>query len=78
MQMFSDVGDDRLANERSSAPPGGADLSLFQHCHAIVSHLAQHKGPPVNPMHPWTGGEGWPMEGTPVTFGQRRQAAKGP
>lgn len=67
MRMLSEVSEERLANERSSAPWGGPELSLFQHCYGMIWHLAQHKGQlfyylklqgkPVNTMHLWMGGE---------------------
>ncbi len=67
MQIFSDVSEDRLASERSSAPWGGPERSLFQHCNDMIWHLAQHKGQlfyylklqgkPVNTMHLWMGGD---------------------
>ena len=66
--MFAEVSAERLANERSTAPWGGPELSLFQHCNGMIWHLAQHKGQlfyylklqgkPVNTMHLWVGGDG--------------------
>ena len=66
MQMFSEVSAERLANERSTAPWGGPEVSLFQHCNGMIWHLAQHKGQlfyylklqgkPVNTTHLWMGG----------------------
>ena len=44
MKLFADAGDDRLANERSSAPWGGPERTLFQHCNEMFGHLGQHKG----------------------------------
>ena len=68
MAMFADVSAERLANERSTAPWGGPELSLFQHCYGMIWHLAQHKGQlyyylklqgkQVNTMHLWMGGDG--------------------
>ena len=68
MEAFAAVSPERLANERSTAPWGGPELSLFQHCNGMIWHLAQHKGQlfyylklqgkPVNTMHLWMGGEG--------------------
>ncbi len=68
MRLFDEVSEDRLANERSSAPWGGPERTLFQHCHEMIWHLSQHKGQlyyylklqgqPVNTMHLWMGGTG--------------------
>lgn len=67
METLSAVGDDRLLNERSSAPWGGPERTLFQHCTECVWHLGQHKGQlfyylklqgqDVNTMHLWMGGD---------------------
>jgi hypothetical protein len=66
MRLFAEVSEDRLANELSSAPWGGPERTLFQHCHEMIWHLAQHKGQlfyylklqgtPVNTMDLWMGG----------------------
>jgi hypothetical protein len=66
MKMFGQAGEDRLANERSSAPWGGPERTLFQHCNEMIWHLGQHKGQlfyylklqgkDVNTMHLWMGG----------------------
>ena len=68
MQMFSQVSEERLLNERSTAPWGGSELSLLQHCSGMIWHLAQHKGQlfyylklqwkPVNTIDLWMGGGG--------------------
>ncbi len=68
IEMFAEVSSERLVNERSTAPWGGPELSLFQHCNGMIWHLAQHKGQlfyylklqgkPVNTMHLWMGGDG--------------------
>jgi hypothetical protein len=66
MRVLSEVDDDRLA-ERSVAPWGGPERTLFQHCNEMIWHLGQHKGQlfyylklqgkDVNTMHLWMGGE---------------------
>ena len=66
MRLFAEAGEDRLANERSSAPWGGPERTLFQHCHEMIWHLGQHKaqlfyylklqGKDVNTMNLWIGG----------------------
>ncbi len=66
LKLFSEVDEDRLANERSAPPWGGPERTLFQHLHEMVWHLAQHKGQlfyylklqgrDVNTMHLWMGG----------------------
>ena len=66
MQLFAEVSEDRLADERSAPPWGGRERSLFQHLNAMIGHLGQHKGQlfyylklqgkPVNTMHLWMGG----------------------
>lgn len=65
-EMFEKAGEDRLINEKSSPPWGGPERTLFQHCHEMIGHLAQHKaqlfyylklqGKDVNTMHLWAGG----------------------
>ena len=67
MKMLAQAGDDRLANERSAAPWGGPERTLFQHCNEMIWHLGQHKGQlfyylklqgkDVNTMNLWMGGE---------------------
>lgn len=66
MKLFAEAGDDRLANERSAAPWGGPERTLFQHCNEMIWHLGQHKGQlfyylklqgkDVNTMNLWMGG----------------------
>jgi uncharacterized damage-inducible protein DinB len=66
LKLFSEVSEERLANERSAPPWGGPERSLFQHVHEMIWHLGQHKGQlfyylklqgqPVNTMHLWMGG----------------------
>lgn len=66
-KMFDEAGEERLANERSRAPWGGPERSLFQHCHEMIWHLGQHKaqlyyylklqGKDVNTMNLWMGGD---------------------
>lgn len=65
-EMFEKAGEERLINEKSSPPWGGPESTLFQHCHEMIGHLAQHKGQlfyylklqgkDVNTMHLWAGG----------------------
>ena len=57
------IDDARLLGERSPAPWGGPEVTLFQHLESMVLHLGQHKGQlfyylklqgkPVNTMHLW-------------------------
>lgn len=68
LQILDEVSEDRLANERSSAPWGGPEQTLYQHVNGMIWHLGQHKGQlfyylklqgkDVNTMHLWTGGAG--------------------
>ena len=68
IKLFAEAGEDRLANERSSAPWGGPERTLYQHCNEMIWHLGQHKGQlfyylklqgkDVNTMHLWMGGAG--------------------
>jgi len=44
MEVLSGVGDERLLGERSVAPWGGPEMTLFQHCSSMIWHLGQHKG----------------------------------
>lgn len=65
MNVLSEVADERLLSERSSAPWGGPEVTLFQHCTSMIWHLGQHKGQlfyylklqgkDVNTMHLWGG-----------------------
>ncbi len=43
-RTLADVDENALLAERSSAPWGGADLTLFQHLMHMIEHLGQHKG----------------------------------
>jgi hypothetical protein len=66
LRLLSEVGDDRLIDERIAAPWGGPERTLFQHCNEMIWHLGQHKGQlyyylklqgkPVNTFHLWLGG----------------------
>jgi hypothetical protein len=66
MKLLAEVGEDRLMNERSSAPWGGPERTLYQHCHEMIAHLMQHRGQlfyylklqgkDVNTMTLWMGG----------------------
>jgi hypothetical protein len=38
------IDDARLLGERSPAPWGGPEVTLFQHLESMVLHLGQHKG----------------------------------
>ena len=44
MKVLSEVTDERLLSERSRAPWGGPEVTLFQHCNGMIWHLGQHKG----------------------------------
>ncbi|MGH7539931.1 MAG: DinB family protein [Gemmatimonadota bacterium] len=65
MTLLTEVDDERLTGERSAAPWGGPERTLFQHLNEMVWHLGQHKGQlfyylklqgkPVNTMHLWMG-----------------------
>jgi hypothetical protein len=65
MEVLSGLTDDRLTSERSTAPWGGPDVTLLQHCTSMIWHLGQHKGQlfyylklqgkDVNTMHLWMG-----------------------
>lgn len=66
LSLLSEVDDHRLLEERSAAPWGGPERTLFQHCNECIWHLGQHKGQlfyylklqgqDVNTMHLWMGG----------------------
>jgi uncharacterized damage-inducible protein DinB len=43
-KQLEGVGDSRLLGERSPAPWGGPEVTLFQHLESMVVHLGQHKG----------------------------------
>jgi hypothetical protein len=61
--VLSGLDDARLLGQRSAAPWGGPELTLFQHCNSMIWHLGQHKGQlfyylklqgkEVNTMHLW-------------------------
>jgi hypothetical protein len=65
MKVLSASGRARLLAERSTAPWGGPEVTLFQHCTSMIWHLGQHKGQlfyylklqgkDVNTMHLWMG-----------------------
>jgi hypothetical protein len=65
MKVLSEVDEERLLAERSTAPWGGPEVTLFQHCTSMIWHLGQHKGQlfyylklqgkDVNTMHLWMG-----------------------
>jgi hypothetical protein len=44
LRTLEGVDDERLLNERSVAPWGGPEMTLFQHCSGMIWHLGQHKG----------------------------------
>jgi hypothetical protein len=66
LQVLEEVDEDRLLSERSSAPWGGPEVTLFQHCSGMIWHLGQHKGQlfyylklqgkDVDTMDLWSGG----------------------
>ena len=66
LKVLSEVGDRRLIEERSAAPWGGPERTLFQHLNEMIWHLGQHKGQlfyylklqgkDVNTIHLWMGG----------------------
>ena len=37
LKLFSEVSEERLANERSAPPWGGPERSLFQHVHEMIT-----------------------------------------
>jgi uncharacterized damage-inducible protein DinB len=43
-RQLEGVNDGRLLGDRSPAPWGGPEVTLFQHLESMVAHLAQHKG----------------------------------
>lgn len=63
MKTFAEAGEERLANDKVSAPWGGPPMALYYHLNDMVGHLAQHKaqlfyylklqGKDVNTMHLW-------------------------
>jgi hypothetical protein len=65
LDVLSSVSDERLLSERSVAPWGGPEVTLFQHCTSMIWHLGQHKGQlfyylklqgkDLNTMHLWMG-----------------------
>lgn len=44
MEVLGGVDEDRLLGERSRAPWGGTERTLFQHLLECIWHLGQHKG----------------------------------
>jgi DinB superfamily len=44
ISCISDVDESDLLNKTSTAPWGGAELTLFQHLLLMIAHLNQHKG----------------------------------
>ncbi|MBZ0136388.1 MAG: DinB family protein [Planctomycetes bacterium] len=65
-EMFEKAGEERLITQKSAPPWGGPERTLYQHCHEMIGHLAQHKGQlfyylklqgkDVNTMHLWGAG----------------------
>ncbi|MCA8916580.1 MAG: DinB family protein, partial [Planctomycetes bacterium] len=63
LKTFAEAGEERLANEKVSAPWGGPPVALYHHLNDMVGHLGQHKaqlfyylklqGKDVNTMHLW-------------------------
>jgi len=44
MQYLLEAGETNLLTQRSAAPWGGPEVTLFQHLSHMIGHLAQHKG----------------------------------
>lgn len=64
-QYIAEAGEENLLTKKSTAPWGGAEVTLFEHLYHMIGHLGQHKGQlfyylklqgkPVNTMHLWGG-----------------------
>jgi uncharacterized damage-inducible protein DinB len=44
LTQLAGVDEARLLRERSPAPWGGPEVTLFQHLESMIQHLGQHKG----------------------------------
>jgi len=44
LDLIADLEETKLLTERSAAPWGGPEVTLFQHLHHMIGHLEQHKG----------------------------------
>jgi uncharacterized damage-inducible protein DinB len=65
LSQLAGVDEARLLSERSPAPWGGPEVTLFQHLESMIHHLGQHKGQlfyylklmgqPVNTADLWGG-----------------------
>ena len=43
-EYIAGLGEEKLLTERSAAPWGGPEVTLFQHLLHMIGHLEQHKG----------------------------------
>ncbi len=41
---LEEAGEENLLSQKSSAPWGGPEVTLFQHLYQMIGHLGQHKG----------------------------------
>lgn len=44
MRYLAEAGEENLLTQRSAAPWGGPEVTLFQHLYQMIGHLGQHKG----------------------------------
>ncbi len=44
LEVLASLGEEKLLTEKSAAPWGGPQVTLFQHLLHMIGHLEQHKG----------------------------------
>ncbi|MFQ5875421.1 MAG: DinB family protein [Dehalococcoidia bacterium] len=44
LHYLAEAGEQNLLSQKSAAPWGGPEVTLFQHLYHMIAHLGQHKG----------------------------------